>query len=153
MSQKVEWARAGAQVSIEDDPDWEDPHGSKINKGNIGVWLNSVLIEGTSEEFRDLAKRLAALVATSDDGPAAVEQLLGELIERGLTFGQVIGAFAAQQGPEEQAYVEAAREQWQREGEIEIDDKAIVSGSDDRGDYVMAWVWVADPDNTDEEDT
>jgi len=44
---------------------------------------------------------------------------------------------------------EAAREQWQRDGELEIDDKAVVSRphpdldpSDGAGAYVAAWVWV-----------
>ena len=39
------------------------------------------------------------------------------------------------------AFRKAARDQYQREGEIEIDDSAIVSDSED-GAYVQAWVWV-----------
>jgi len=42
-------------------------------------------------------------------------------------------------------YVDLARQKWQKEGEIEIDDNAVVSISDDGGAYVQAWVWVYDP--------
>ncbi|MBN8644045.1 MAG: hypothetical protein J0L61_02255 [Planctomycetes bacterium] len=40
-------------------------------------------------------------------------------------------------------YVEAARREYEREGEIEIDDSAEVSMGDDPGAYVQAWVWVS----------
>jgi len=40
-------------------------------------------------------------------------------------------------------YQEAARKQYNRDGEIEIDeDVAVVSIGDDEGAYVEAWVWV-----------
>jgi hypothetical protein len=41
------------------------------------------------------------------------------------------------------AYREAAR-QHARDGELEVDDHAIVSFSDDEGSYVAAWIWVTD---------
>jgi hypothetical protein len=41
----------------------------------------------------------------------------------------------------QERYREAAKETYHRQGEIEIDDNAIVSDSDD-GAYVQAWVWV-----------
>lgn len=31
----------------------------------------------------------------------------------------------------------------EREGEIEIDDDAVVSEGDDNGAYVQAWIWVS----------
>jgi ATP-dependent protease HslVU (ClpYQ) peptidase subunit len=34
-----------------------------------------------------------------------------------------------------------------KEGELEIDDDAVVSCGDDRGAYVQAWVWVKDEDD------
>jgi len=40
-------------------------------------------------------------------------------------------------------YVKAAQEQYQRDGEIEVDDIAVVSDSEN-GAYVMAWVWVGE---------
>lgn len=60
--------------------------------------------------------------------------------------------------PEHQAYREAARQQYGREGEIEIDDAAEVShahdhapdapchSADDEGAYVQAWLWVHNPE-------
>lgn len=47
-------------------------------------------------------------------------------------------------------YREQAREQYVIDGEIEVDDNAIVSRNDDPdssgGAYIQAWVWVYDPD-------
>ncbi len=37
----------------------------------------------------------------------------------------------------------AAAKHLQRDGELEIDDNALVSVSDDGGAYVMSWVWVS----------
>lgn len=42
-------------------------------------------------------------------------------------------------------YIKKAREQYQSEGSIEIDDNAVVSRGSDPGAYVQAWVWVEDP--------
>ena len=38
--------------------------------------------------------------------------------------------------------IELAREQHQKEGELEIDDDARVSEGNDNGCYVGAWVWL-----------
>ena len=43
-------------------------------------------------------------------------------------------------------YREGARRLWCEDGEIEIDEGATVSVSDDGGAYVQAWVWVSDSD-------
>ena len=40
------------------------------------------------------------------------------------------------------AVVKAAQDEWNRDGEIELDDDAIVSWGADDGAYVQAWVWV-----------
>ncbi len=45
---------------------------------------------------------------------------------------------------QEQKYFDRAKTVWQKEGEVEIDDNAVVSVSDDDGAYVEAWVWVSD---------
>jgi hypothetical protein len=42
-------------------------------------------------------------------------------------------------------YLARAKDEWHRDGEIEIDDDAIVSESDE-GAYVQAWVWVSRPE-------
>jgi len=39
--------------------------------------------------------------------------------------------------------VQMARDEYEREGEIEIDDNAKLSEGDDNGAYVQAWVWVS----------
>lgn len=90
----------------------------------------------------------------------ALEEALSALIARGLTLSSAIKVFSAHHASDEStAYIAAARRMWGREGEIEIDDHSITSGSDDEGDYVLAWVWVnnadaglADDDDEDEED-
>lgn len=38
--------------------------------------------------------------------------------------------------------IELARDQYEREGELEIDDNAVVSHGSDTGAYVQSWVWV-----------
>lgn len=52
------------------------------------------------------------------------------------------------------AYIAIARHQYGRDGEIEIDDDAVISRGDKRGAYVAAWVWVAAdvPETDDDED-
>lgn len=44
------------------------------------------------------------------------------------------------------AYLAAARTMYARDGELEFDDDAVVSYSDDAGAYVMAWRWIDDDD-------
>lgn len=54
-------------------------------------------------------------------------------------------ALAATRTPEQLALVKKAQEELVVDGELEIDDDAIVSapdGDDAKGAYVMAWVWV-----------
>jgi hypothetical protein len=43
-------------------------------------------------------------------------------------------------------YRQAAHEVHHRDGELEIDDDAVVSVSEEAGAYVQAWVWVTDAD-------
>ena len=42
-------------------------------------------------------------------------------------------------------YILKARELYQKDGEIEIDDNAVVSRGDSDGVYVAAWVFVYKP--------
>lgn len=51
-----------------------------------------------------------------------------------------------QNSDEAKAYRETAKRDYNRDGETEIDDGAIVSKGEDDGAYVAAWVWVADVD-------
>ncbi len=90
--------------------------------------------------------RDAATVTVSPPGKA-----LDALIDGGLTFSDCVKAFAARQDDPNDV-VGAARDQYQDEGSVEIDDNAIISDSDE-GAYVMAWVWVdKDGDEDDDED-
>lgn len=47
----------------------------------------------------------------------------------------------------EEKLVAKARDEWEREGEVEFDDDPVVSRGEDNGAYVQAWVWVRDPDD------
>ena len=46
--------------------------------------------------------------------------------------------------PNHKKYLEAAKEKFQKDGELEFDDDAAVSVSSDGGAYVMCWVWIYD---------
>lgn len=80
--------------------------------------------------------------AVKDEQRQAVEALL----DQGVTLADVIRVCAERDASaESRRLIQLARAQWHREGEIEIDEPTVVSGSDDAGDYVLAWVWVDAP--------
>jgi hypothetical protein len=64
----------------------------------------------------------------------------------GLTFADCTVFFAAKRDDYALKFVEAARNQMHRDGEVEIDELAIISESGDGGEYVLAWVWVSNED-------
>jgi hypothetical protein len=66
---------------------------------------------------------------------------LGSLVPS--DFAEATLHFAARQDPTLSHYVSAAQTKT-KEGDLEIDDSAIVSKGDDSGAYVMAWLWVGD---------
>lgn len=70
---------------------------------------------------------------------------LRQLIANGLGFGEVVQVFAEPNTEDQKRLIELAREKFVREGELEIDDATLTSGSDDHGDYVLAWAWIDDP--------
>lgn len=47
-------------------------------------------------------------------------------------------------------YVEAAKSLYHRDGEVEVDEGAVVSEGADNGAYVAAWVWVPEETMKDE---
>ena len=58
---------------------------------------------------------------------------------------QRCGGDESQSGRDEiAAYQRAADERYGRDGELEIDDGAVVSRGDDAGAYVLGWRWVTD---------
>jgi hypothetical protein len=66
-----------------------------------------------------------------------LEKELSALAERGLTFSDCVGFFAARQNPVEEAYAEAAKG-YADEGTLEFDDAPIVS-CDDPKMAPMSW--------------
>ena len=51
---------------------------------------------------------------------------------------------AEQNSPEAEAYRTGAREHHCRDGELEVDEGAVVSFGGDPGAYVASWTWVSD---------
>ena len=70
-------------------------------------------------------------------------QLRAFLEGEGVDFAACVAAFG--QSAEENAYVRAAQGKAE-EGELEIDETAVVSEGSDPGAYVLAWVWVSNTD-------
>jgi hypothetical protein len=73
---------------------------------------------------------------------------LEALIDEGLVISQALDAFARRQPPGLRAYADRVET---REGELEVDDNAIISESSG-GAYVMAWAWVDDEDSHESDD-
>lgn len=96
------------------------------------------------------AAQVAPKVSSGEDLNAVA--LLHKAMQAGLTVGQAITEFSNSRTPEELAYLNAARDRYTSEGDLEFDDNAVVSLSSDGGAYVMAWKWLyrsetALPDN------
>lgn len=70
------------------------------------------------------------------------QELIRKAIAAGATFGDFIEQYAKKNTDRDNAIIAKARVSHEREGEVEIDDITICSGSDGPGDYVLAWVWV-----------
>ena len=68
-------------------------------------------------------------------------QLLATLKANGVEFSDCVAAFAED---EDNPYVVAGREMMD-EGDLEMDDKVVISKSD-AGAYVLAWKWVSNED-------
>ena len=73
-------------------------------------------------------------------------QLLATLKANGVEFSDCVAAFAED---EDNPYVVAGREMMD-EGDLEMDDKVVISKSD-AGAYVLAWKWVSNEDASLEE--
>lgn len=74
--------------------------------------------------------------------------LLRQAIQGGATLADFL-QIDAQENPhsdEDEALVGLARTRYHIDGDLEFDDYATVSGSDDPlGDYVLCWKWVYRP--------
>ena len=82
---------------------------------------------------------------TSDEVSAALKTL----VANGLTFSHCVSLLG--EDSKDSPYVRAAIDIYARDAVLEIDDRSIVSESEDGGAYVMAWRWVGDDELTDEE--
>lgn len=73
--------------------------------------------------------------------------LLKKAIDNGATFGEFLRLYREKHKPtkRESLLIEKAQQR-AREGELEVDDCTICSGSGEGagGEYVLAWVWVED---------
>jgi hypothetical protein len=91
--------------------------------------------------------QIVSLLIKAGETQLATQIANGELVP---TFSTMLAHEAKRQEARLKPYADAAREQYHRDGSIEIDEYsggfAIVSESDDPGAYVMAWVWVDDAD-------
>jgi len=60
---------------------------------------------------------------------------------KGLSFADCV-RFFGERNARERRIVELARTRLVHDGELEIDDVAVISEGLDNGSYVMAWAWV-----------
>jgi len=82
------------------------------------------------------------------------EELLAQAIQAGASISEFINKFVELNPPSERevALINKAREQYVNEGVLEIDEPTIASIGDDPGGYVLAWVWVYDKVDDEEEE-
>jgi hypothetical protein len=92
-----------------------------------------------------------------------LELLAGRMVDSDPALATYIHEWIADaHRPENDQWVEAAKEKHQDEGDVEVDEQsdgsALISISDDGGAYVLAWVWVyndeaglQEPEDEDEE--
>lgn len=77
------------------------------------------------------------------------QEHLDAAVAAGLTFADCVKTFAARNTARDLVRIANAREQHHQDGEVEIDDVTVASGSEgEGGDYVLAWVWASDDDRT-----
>jgi hypothetical protein len=85
-----------------------------------------------------ILEKVVAKAKDLSQATPAPQEVLAELKAQGMTFGECINAFAAD---DDNPFVRCAQEQ-ANEGTLEVDSKTVVSDSEN-GAYVQAWVWVS----------
>lgn len=108
------------------------------------------------EQRDELAKRLTVLervVSAANKrqhaGLKVEPQTWGELYDEAQRSVALLEKVATSQAEDTDelnrrlAIVELAREEYEREGELEIDDNAKLSEGSDNGAYVASWVWMS----------
>ncbi|MDT0618484.1 hypothetical protein RM531_08340 [Salinisphaera sp. P385] len=99
-------------------------------------------IQGEAIEVSDLAQAKARVRSVLDEANT-------DIMDEIANGAEVAGASDPAGGFCEAYYeaaIETARERYQSDGEIEVDEGASISKGDDPGTYVQAWVWVYDKD-------
>lgn len=91
----------------------------------------------TTEQFLD---NLHKTLSVCDDQSIDNMQTLIALKQANLTFAECINAFGV--ASDTDPYAKAAMAE-ARDGEIEVDDITVLSGSGDGGEYVMCWMWIS----------
>lgn len=104
--------------------------------------------------IQGLSDHLAKLTLGNPSEPVLPQEALRQIIATSAAqyalsphrFGAFINVFAeVNQSDQDRRYITTAQEK-SREGELEVDDCAVVRKGGDEGAYVMAWFWVCDSD-------
>jgi len=85
-------------------------------------------------------------------GHQAVDDIVGAVVDAmrdpdlcpPQELSTVVNQLAARQSPLDKLRIRCAQEHKTVEGELEVDDTTVCSGSGDEGDYVMGWIWISD---------
>lgn len=77
---------------------------------------------------------------SNEDLPAALKALRAEKLHHQAREAERVN----KRDKIDEQFFKAAKDKRQKDGEVEFDDDAIVSVSEDKGAYVMAWVWISD---------
>lgn len=115
-----------------------------VNAANEDVML---FIDNQRAEWSITGEIVEPASQVAPDAEGARADALRKLIAEGLTYSEAQAVFAEKRSEQELNYVNMAREKHvSHEGNVEVDDGAIVSLSSDGGAYVQAWTWVSDPE-------
>lgn len=83
-------------------------------------------------------------VFIADADRDALLTLLGEQVPDALRHFHDMLTKEWELSPDEEAYIEGARQHHEKDGGLEFDAHPLVSVSDEQGAYVLGWVWVRD---------
>lgn len=92
------------------------------------------------DDIHEIATNGDTVVSLDDAG---IDELRMSINHTGVDFAVMPGIFGVSR--ETDPFAKAAFDNYHRDGEIEVDDPAVLSQSDE-GAYVMAWVWVSNED-------
>lgn len=101
---------------------------------------------GEERDTIDVAKPVGPSTVKANTLTRAEVMAIFERTGDTLSFSDVVQALASKRDTYDLTAVQAAQE-GSREGDLEVDENALTSRSDDsEGCYVMAWTWVPAPD-------